>query len=298
MGLIYTISRYTIVKEDAAIGIVLSLFFGLGIALLSYIQRTATSPPGRLEHYLFGNIAFLRETDLFIISLLGLIVISLLLVFWKQLKLVSFDQDYAMTLGLKTVIYDFLVLVLVVVTIVISSDLIGVIMVAGLLIAPGLAARQWSDVFGRVVLLAGIFGAASGLLGALFSASVSNLPAGPTIIVIMGVIVMFSLLVAKNGILFSQLTTLWYELTIDVEQRLEHLAEHMLVNPRACDIREFDLADHDPPLRDHRLDQDLSVLIQLGYITPREGGYWILTLKGLMMVQKMKPQLVQERVIS
>lgn len=288
VGLIQLVQTVSRIKTDAAIGVVLSTLFGLGVALLSIIQKLPSGSQSGLKHYLFGNIAFLRLTDLGSILILDLLVLLLIGLFWKELKLITFDREYAKTLNIGVQRYELLILTLVVVTVVLGVEMIGVIMMAGLLIGPGIAARQWSNHFGQVVLLAAILGAVAGLSGVILSATISNLATGPTIIVIMGIIVFISIIFSRKGPLLDYFTYLKYEVQVDVHETMEHLSSYIIKHPRGCDIREFALKEEPTePQPDHQLSDDLHVLYHLGYIQPQESGNWVLTFKGMELVEQM-----------
>lgn len=300
MGLIYVIDRYTKVKSDAAIAIVLSLFFGFGIVLLSLIQRLEISSQSGLRHYLFGNIAFLRFSDLPLLVSLGLIIITLIILNWKELKLITFDIEYAKIIGLPVFRYELLIIIMGISIIVIGVDLIGVVMMAGLLVAPAMAARQWVSTYNTLMILSAIFGMFGGVLGTILSANFSNLPPGPTIIVLLALLVIISIIFSSKGLISYYFRYAYYTSRYNVEEKIFHLADHMRLNPTFCDIREFDIdPDHDSVIvhphsskfkENHTLYDDLDILIHLGYILPREGGTWILTYKGMETVNKINQE--------
>ena len=183
------VSRRTRVPFDAALGGALAVFFGLGVALMPYIRKTipdASQHP--LDRYLFGQAAFIREPDLWAIGGLGLAALAVLAVFWKELKLLGFDPDYAASLGRPVRLFDLLLTTLIVVAVVIGLKAVGVVLMTALLIAPAAAARQWTDRLGRLVVLAGAFGAAAGAGGTVASHLLSyvgpgvTVPTGPTIV--------------------------------------------------------------------------------------------------------------------
>src|SRR5439155_5748229 len=140
--------------------------FGLGLVILSYIQRhvpDASVHP--LERYLFGQAAWLREEDLRVIGCLGAAALAILVAFWKEFKLLSFDPDYAASLGFPVRAFDLLLTTLTVTAVVIGLKAVGVVLMTALLIAPAAAARQWTNRLGGVVLVAGFFGALAGMGG-------------------------------------------------------------------------------------------------------------------------------------
>jgi manganese/zinc/iron transport system permease protein len=202
MLLVGVISRRSRVPFDAALGGALAVFFGLGLVLMTYIQRhVAGASRSPLERYLFGQAALLRDPDLGAIGMVGAAALLILALFWKQLKLLSFDPDYAASLGLPVRRLDLLLTTLTVVAVVIGLKAVGVVLMTALLIAPAAAARQWTDRLGRVVLLSGLFGALAGLAGTVLSHLLSGLPGikkavptGPTIVLCASALVIVSLL--------------------------------------------------------------------------------------------------------
>ena len=199
--LVGAVNRRSRVPFDAALAGALAVFFGLGLVLLSYIQRhvpDASRHP--LERYLYGQAALLREADLYAIGSVGAAALVVLVALWKQLKLVSFDPDYAASLGLRVRAIDLLLTTLTVTAVVIGLKAVGVVLMTALLIAPAAAARQWTNRLGCVVLLAGAFGAASGAAGVVASHLLSyrtrggTVPTGPTIVLCATLLVVLSLL--------------------------------------------------------------------------------------------------------
>jgi manganese/zinc/iron transport system permease protein len=198
--------RTTRIKQDTALGLVLSTFFGLGLVLLSLIQRTAGAAQAGLESFLFGQAAALVGDDLRTMAGLGAIVLVALALLWKEFKLISFDADFAGSLGLPVRRLDVALTTLLVVAIVIGLQTVGVVLMSAMIVAPAAAARQWTDRLGRLVVLAGGFGALAGLTGAVISSLVPRLPTGPTIVLAVTALTGFSLLFApRRGLVLGRL---------------------------------------------------------------------------------------------
>jgi manganese/zinc/iron transport system permease protein len=195
--LVGVVNRRSRVPFDAALGGALAVFFGFGLVLMVYIQRhvkEASQHP--LDRYLFGQAAILQDRDIETIRWLGAGALLVLALFWKELKLLSFDPDYAASVGLPVRRLDLLLTTLTVTAVVIGLKAVGVVLMTALLIAPAVAARQWSNRLGRVVLLAGLFGALAGAGGTAASflpGSKVSLPTGPTIVLAATSLVVFSL---------------------------------------------------------------------------------------------------------
>ena len=196
----------TRVKEDSALGIVLSVFFGLGLVLLTYVQKLPDASQAGLDRFLFGQAATMLERDVAVIAALGSIAVALMLLGWKEIKLLAFDRAFGASLGVRMGQVDVLVTTILVLAIVIGLQTVGVVLMSAMVVAPGAAARQWTDRMGRMVGLAAVFGAAGGISGAVLSSSMQQLPTGPTIVLSLSVIVVVSLLFAPNrGIVWSEL---------------------------------------------------------------------------------------------
>jgi manganese/zinc/iron transport system permease protein len=172
--LIMSIVKHTRVKYDSALGLVLSVFFGFGLVLLTYIQKLPVATQAGLDKFLFGQAATLLRKDVVTIGVLGGIVLVFLLVFWKEFKLISFDPDFAFSLGFPVRILDILLTTLLVIAIVIGLQTVGVVLMSAMVVAPAAAARQWTDRLGVMVTVSGIFGALAGVSGALVSSQAAE----------------------------------------------------------------------------------------------------------------------------
>lgn len=197
------LQRRTRISQDSALGLVLSVFFGFGMMLLTFTQSLPDARQAGLNKFLFGQAATLLTSDVLVMA--GLTALALLLValFWKEFKLVSFDAEYAASLGLPSGRLDLLLNALLVVAIVTGLQAVGVVLMSALVVAPAAAARQWTDRLSVMAGLAAGFGALAGLSGALASAAIPGLPTGPAVVLAAGTLVLFSMLFAPNRGLVS-----------------------------------------------------------------------------------------------
>ncbi|RZW57593.1 MAG: metal ABC transporter permease [Flavobacteriaceae bacterium] len=196
----------THLKSDTALGLILSLFFGVGMLLLTFIQKQPNANQAGLDKYLFGQAATLVESDVWLMAFVTGICLIILLLFWKEFKLLLFDADFTKTLGFNTKFIDILITSFIVLAIVLGLQTVGVVLMSAMLLAPAAAARQWTNSLGVMVLLAAFFGAFSGVLGTAISASQNNLSTGPVIVLVAGVFVLFSFVFSPSrGLLFRQL---------------------------------------------------------------------------------------------
>ena len=204
IGLIQLIQNYTKIKFDSALALILSVFFGLGLVLLSYMNKLPGSNKSGLNKFIFGQASTFIERDVNVIFITGIILLVIIVLFWKEFKLVSFDSDFAKTLGFPSKKIEILISVLIVATVIIGIQAAGVILISAMLISPAVAARQWTDKLSVMVILSAIFGGISGFFGTLISISQENFPTGPIIVVIISLIVLFSILFSnKRGIIFK-----------------------------------------------------------------------------------------------
>ncbi|MCY3723755.1 MAG: metal ABC transporter permease [Candidatus Poribacteria bacterium] len=203
---ILSIVRLTRIKYDSALGIILSTFFGFGLVLHTLIQRTGNANQAGLDTFLFGQAATILESDVLTIGILGGIAIVIMLVFWKELKLLVFDEGFAASLGFPIRALDILLTSLLVIAIVLGLQAVGAVLMSAMLVAPAVAARQWTDKLSVMMLLAACFGALAGVSGTIISSSASRIPTGPTIVLCATVVVGFSIVLAPNrGLLWNSL---------------------------------------------------------------------------------------------
>ena len=192
------ITRTTRLKTDAALGIVLSVFFAVGVVLLTHLQGIGGAASAGLASFLFGQAAAILVSDLWIMGGVGLGALALVLAFWKEFKLVSFDADFARAQGFPVTLLEAALTVMVAMAIVVGLQLVGVVLMVALLIAPAAAARQWTNGLGTMVALSAAIGAVSGAGGALISATTRGLATGPVVVLIATAAVLVSLMAAPG----------------------------------------------------------------------------------------------------
>ncbi len=196
----------TRIKQDTAMGIVLAAWFAAGIALLAYIQARPDASQAGLDTFIFGQAAAIIEQDVQLISVVGFVAFVVLGLFWKEFKLVTFDPEFAGVNGFRVNLINTLLSTLIVVAIVLGLQLAGVILMVGMLIAPGIAARQWTHKLDQMVMLSAVFGAFAGGLGAVLSAVDADIPTGPMIIVVAFLVVLVSIGFAPGrGLVWARL---------------------------------------------------------------------------------------------
>lgn len=196
--LMLLLTRRSRLKTDAALGIALSVFFALGVVLLTYLQGTRNASQGGLDAFLFGQAAAILRSDLWLMGGLTLFALALVSALWKEFQLVTFDPVFAGSLGMPVRALETVLTLMIALAIVIGLQMVGVVLMASMVIAPAVAARQWSRRLSEMVLLAAAFGAAGGVAGALLSASGRNLATGPLIVLSISALVLVSLVAAPQ----------------------------------------------------------------------------------------------------
>lgn len=201
---IHVITRFSRIKQDAALGITLTVFFGIGVVLMTKIQHSGNGNQSGLDKYMFGQAASMMLSDVYLMAGISIVLIAICTLLFKEFKLISFDPAFARGLGFKVALLEQLLLLFTVIAVVIGIQAVGVVLVAALLITPAVAARYWSETLGLMVVLAGIFGALSGMVGTVISSTVSNLPTGPVTVLSATAIFTISFLFAPaKGLVFK-----------------------------------------------------------------------------------------------
>lgn len=196
--------RKSRLKTDAALGIALSVFFAAGIVLLTYIQGVGGAAQGGLESFLFGQAAAILRGDLVIMGAISVAALTIVALFWKEFKLTTFDPLFAGSIGLPVVVLEVVITVLIALAVVVGLQMVGVVLMAAMVIAPAVAARQWTRRLETMVMLAAAFGMAGGIVGAVLSATSRGLATGPLIVLAVSAIVLVSLLLApERGLVWS-----------------------------------------------------------------------------------------------
>lgn len=190
--------KNTKLSEDTVLGVILSVFYGIGILLLTYVQGSNNAEQAGLDRYLFGQAASIIAEDVVTFFVLGVAALAIVALFYKEFKLLSFDPEFANSLGFPVRALDILLTSLLVVAVMIGLQTVGVVLMAAMVIGPGTAARQWTDRLLTMLVLAGAFGALAGVTGAVMSVQANRLPTGPMIILALTVIVLVSLFFAPN----------------------------------------------------------------------------------------------------
>ncbi len=214
------------VKEDAAIGIVLSVFFGAGLVLMSLIQQMGSGEEAGLRSFIYGKAAAMLTNDAWLIGVSAGVVLVCCVLLFKEFRLICFDQSYASSQGWPVGLIDLLMMGLVVLTTVVGLQAVGMILVVALLIVPAAAARFWTDRLGRMTVAAGVFGALSGWLGSTISAVLPRMPTGAVIVLCTGVLFLMSMILSPHrGVLAGLIRRMRLARRVADQHLLRALAE-------------------------------------------------------------------------
>lgn len=186
------------IKPDAALAITLSFFFALGLMLLSYIQNTDMPDKSGLDKLLFGQAAAITSDDIQLLIYVTTTVLITVILFFQKFRLIAFNRLYAKTLGIKVKFYEVLLAIMIVLSVVVGLQLVGVVLMAAILLTPIAAARFWSHQLSSLLLLAALFGAISAALGAQISYIAPAMPTGPWIVVSLSVLFFISFIFAPQ----------------------------------------------------------------------------------------------------
>lgn len=285
-ALMTNIVNNTRIKEDSALGIILSVFFGFGLMLLTFLQHNPDARQAGLNTFLFGQAATLLERDVITMALFGGTAVLLMLLFWKELKLLAFDPEFGASAGFPMRALNALLMTLLVIAIVIGLQAVGVVLMSAMVVAPAAAARQWTNRLGIMVGLAALFGAIAGVSGSMISSLGSGLSTGPIIVLCVSLIVLLSFLFAPaRGILWNWLRQRRNSQRLQLETVLSNLYT------LAKQHEQLDYAHSIAALRVMNfqrggVETTLNALAARGWVRQTDEGHWALTEAGIDEAKK------------
>jgi manganese/zinc/iron transport system permease protein len=275
------------IKEDTAIGLILSVMFGIGIVLLTTIQQSGNAAQSGLDHFLFGKAASMMPEDVITFGIVAVLILSITLLYFKSFTVVIFDASFAQSIGYPVRFIRFLLTSLTVLAVVVGIQAVGVVLMAALLITPAAAARYWTDDLKRMIGLAASFGALSGLFGAFISYTAPSMPTGPWIVMVLSGIAFLSFFFAPGkGLVIRALEQRQIRKKIDSENILKvfyQLGEAQ---------EDFGRLQSIPSLGERRffrgttLEKGLKTLTRMGDLKKSENR-WQLTLQGKEKAQRL-----------
>lgn len=233
---IHFLEKQMHVPSDTALCFVLSTFFGVGLTITSEVQFSFTSLYKQALTYLYGQAATMTDIHIVIYGMLALVVIIMIFLLYKELQMITFDRQYAKSLGISVRSIDLLLFILVTIAVIIGIRSVGVVLMSAMLIAPAVAARQFTNRLSVLLILAGFFGVLSGYLGNYFSVQLTEsfaqtypsariiLPTGPMIVLVATIICTASLLFApERGLLIRLWRIAYFRYTCICENLLKEM---------------------------------------------------------------------------
>lgn len=275
------ITSHSKIKEDTATGLSLSVFFGIGILLLTMIQHSGNAEQTGLDSFLFGKAAALVGKDLIAFSIIAVVILIVVFVFYKEFKLISFDPSFAQAVGIPVKRMDMLLTSITVMAVVTGIQAVGVVLMAAMLITPATAARFWTERLSIMLVLASVFGATSGVLGAFISYTAPAMPTGPWIVMVLSLLAVLSIFFAPGrGIVIKMIKQsrvqkqLLEENLLKSFYKIGEIAEDFKSARRPEEIAEI------RRFSPSQLKNGLNRLFTQGFIR-KTSGTWSLTSEGL-----------------
>lgn len=278
--IIQVMINHSRIKEDSALGIIISVFFGFGIVLLTYIQHNGAGNQSGLDDFIFGQAASMVGADVQLITIIALILLVIIAIFYKEFKLLTFDPQFAKGIGIPAKFFNGLLLFLIVCSVVIGLQTVGVVLMAAMLITPAISARYWTERLSSMIIISGFIGGVSGAMGTLLSTIMEGMATGPLIIIAATMMFIISLVFApKRGLLAKALKQLSLRKRTAEEQiflsfydiaeggNLREITEAEVLLKRRVTSSLFEYA--------------LNVLERKEYIVRTKNGKWMLTDKGI-----------------
>ena len=284
------IIRRSRIKTDAALGITLSSFLAFGLVLLTFISHQNNAGQAGLNRFLFGQAASILPQDVYVMAAVTGFSILIVSILWKEYKIITFDPQFAASLGFPLFWLELSLTVLISLAIVVGLQMVGVVLMSAMLIAPAVAARQWVDTLEKMVTLSATIGAFSGVIGAVISASAKGLATGPLIVIIASIAIIISLLFAPNrGVLWRSIKVRKNNLVLRENQVLVDL--YKLANEHGYPdykieygmIKSFYRQNPDKLLKQM---EEKAYLVRVEHVK-EEGKHWALSKQGYDRAQEI-----------
>lgn len=275
VGCIVFIRAYTRVKEDAAIGIVLASFFGLGIVLSRIIQKSPSGSAAGIDGFLYGKAATMVWSDVRTLAIVAAVAVAAIALLQRPFRALAFDRGFTASIGWNVVVIDLALMTLLSICTVAGLPAVGVVLMAAMLIIPAVAARFWTDRLSTMLVLAGAFGFVSALVGGALSAQLPSpagssshgWPAGPLITLTAAACFAVSLLFApKRGVLARA----WSLYTLRRRTGVQHLLRELWESAEASTNPD---AAPPPPVQGRRFrNSDIVAAHRRGLVVTKPDG--------------------------
>lgn len=237
---IHYLVNSTKVKMDSAMASVLSVFFGFGIVLLTFIQDLPSASKAGLDTFLFGQAAALLKVDVLLMAGIFAFSLSIVIIFWKELKLFIFDSGFAKVIGFKSRFFEIMFMTTYVLAILVSLQAVGVVLTAALFITPASAALLWTKRLFSAVILSVMFGAVVGGSGAYVSIVTPGMPTGPVIVMFASVIFLFSFMFSsRSGVFWKMIERYRYSRKVNLENVLAGLYRDSENGIKKWNVKDF-----------------------------------------------------------
>ncbi|PJD97278.1 MAG: ABC transporter permease [Parachlamydia sp.] len=218
LGCIQLLEKKWNIRTDSALCFILATFFGIGVTLASYLQFTFPAFYKQSQNYLYGQAATMTDYHIGIYTFLSALIIVILMLFYKEIQTITFDREYAKSIGVPVKRIDFCLFILIALALVAGIRAVGVVLMSAMLVIPAAAARQYTNKLFHMFVLASGIGLLSGYFGNYLSVELTSylaqkypaarlsLPTGPMIVLVAATLCIFSLLFApKKGYLLRKI---------------------------------------------------------------------------------------------
>lgn len=276
------------VRNDSALCFILSAFFGIGLTIASRIQITHPQEYKQIQVYFYGQAATMTDVHIVIYGTLAVLIALAILLFFKELQALTFDRAYACSIGLPGKLVENVTYFLIALAVVVGIRSVGVVLMSAMLIAPAVAARQYTHKLSQTFILAAFFGIVSGFLGNYLSVEVTellserfpnqriSLPTGPMIVLSAAFFCFFSLLFApKRGVLVRLYRICSFRYRCLQENMLK--AIWRLDQKNQISFRELSAMQHASPLYVWFV---VKRLVRQGWLEPVGKKFYKLTMDG------------------
>ncbi|MBK7440901.1 MAG: metal ABC transporter permease [Bacteroidetes bacterium] len=267
------ITKRSKLKSDTAIGLVLSVFFGVGILLLTYIQQSGNAAQSGLNNFLFGKAAAMQPDDIKTMGGVSILIIVMVLTFFKEFKVLSFDPAYAQSAGLPVNKLQLLLTTLTVLAVAAGIQAVGVVLMAAMLITPAAAAKYWTNDLRKMILLSVLFAVTGSVIGAYVSYTDNKMPTGPWIVMMISLIAVLSILFApKKGVVPKYIIRKKYlnkMLRENILKEMYHLEEK---NPGKNVFTLSEIVE-EREMKNREFKQGFSMLLHNDYVVKHVNGF-------------------------
>ncbi len=267
------ITKRSKLKSDTAIGLVLSVFFGVGILLLTYIQQSGNAAQSGLNNFLFGKAAAMQPDDIKTMGGVSILIIVMVLTFFKEFKVLSFDPAYAQSAGLPVNKLQLLLTTLTVLAVAAGIQAVGVVLMAAMLITPAAAAKYWTNDLRKMIFLSVLFAVTGSVIGAYVSYTDNKMPTGPWIVMMISLIAVLSILFApKKGVVPKYIIRKKYlnkMLRENILKEMYHLEEK---NPGKNVFTLSEIVE-EREMKNREFKQGFSMLLRNDYVVKHVNGF-------------------------